>query len=257
MKSNTFKVAEDLFWVLAMWAVWFLGITLIINIVKSIIGAISSSEVDSFYNVVYVLGNIFIFIIGLLFITFLSNLVENGVTRKDYFIGVLFSSAAISIIIPPISWVISTIEKYILGLFLDISYAESSINSLDFDGNFIGDLIQLLIAAPYTSPDSNLILSFALFSFNLFVYFTLGLFIGSGFYRFGGTIGMFVLIPIAILFNVIIDAFLRKTLDLPLVSWLAMVDNMPMGIAFSAAIAATVILLVAIRYLTRKVAIKF
>lgn len=256
MKSNTFKVSEDLFWILVMWAVWFLGIILIINIVKSFIGGISGNEVDTFYNSVYVLGNIFIFIIGLIFITFLSDFVGNGVTRKDFFKGVLLSSIGISIIIPPISWFISMIEKFILGLFLEISYSEPSINSLDFDGNFIGDLIQLLIVSPYANPESNLVLSFALFSLNLFVYFTLGLFISSSFYRFGGTIGMFVSIPVAILFNVVIDAFLRKTLDLPLVPWFSAIRDFPNSMAFGSIIAAIVVLISAIKLLTRKVAIK-
>src|SRR5690606_38847102 len=226
--ENTRKAALDMFFIQLIWAFWFLGYMLIINVVR-IIGF--GREVNTFYDTEYVAGNIFILVIGLISTAFLPYFVELGVTRKAYFKGVLFAALGLSIALPILSLVISYLEKIVLSLFMNPSFVNASYNDIDFDGNVIGDLIEVIVAAPHVSIEDQFFLSLALFSFHLFSYYLAGWFISCCYYRFGQI--AFVSIAIAVSMYLLIDTSIRTLLDLPSIPWYSGVADLPAGVLIS------------------------
>src|SRR5690606_29352554 len=181
--ANFPKVATDMFMVQLIWTAGFLGIMLIVNIVKLIIAGNQGNLAEGFFNSLFVAGGIYMFVLGILSIYFLPHFVGNGVTRKDYFKGTVLASIGISIVIPIITMIITFLEKFILNI-VGLSYKEQTINNVDLDGNIIGDIIQSAIISPYVDPQNNWILAIAVLSLNIFVNYLIGWLIGSSFYRF-------------------------------------------------------------------------
>lgn len=249
--ENTRKAALDMFFIQLIWAFWFLGIMLIINVVRIIV---FGREVNTFYDSVYVAGNIFMLVIGLISTAFLPYFVELGVTRKAYFKGVLFAALGLSIALPILSLVISYLEKIVLSLFMNPSFVNASYNDIDFDGNVIGDLIEVIVAAPHVSIEDQFFLSLALFSFHLFSYYLAGWFISCCYYRFGQI--AFVSIAIAVSMYLLIDTSIRTLLDLPSIPWYSGVADLPAGVLISLIALVIVIWIAAVKFLTKNVAIK-
>lgn len=249
--ENTRKAALDMFFIQLIWAFWFLGIMLIINVVRIIV---LGREANTFYDSVYIAGNIFMLVIGLISISFLPHFVEHGITRKDYFKGVLFAALGLSIALPILSLVISYLEKIVLSIFLNPSFVEASFNDIAFDGNVIGDLVEVIVTAPHVSIEDQFFLSLALFSFHLFSYYLAGWFISSCYYRFGQI--AFVSIAIAIYLYLLIDTSIRTLLDLPSIPLYSAIADLPTGVLISLIAAVIVKWIVAVRLMTRNVAIK-
>lgn len=249
--ENTRKVAIDMFLIQLMWAFWFLGVMLVISVFRIII---LGREMNTYYDSVYAVGNIFMLVIGLIAISFLPYFVEHGITRKDYFKGGLFAALGLSITLPILSLVISYLEKIVLNLFMNPTFVEASFNDIAFDGNVVGDLIEVIVMAPHVSIEEHFFLSLALFSFNLFSYYLAGWFICSCYYRYGQI--AFVSIAIAIFLYLLIDTSIRTLLDLPSIPWYAAVADLPTGVLISLIAVVIVIWIVAVKLLTRNVAIK-
>src|SRR5690625_1396270 len=104
------KVGLDLFYVQLTWTFWALGIFLVINIGRLIF----LDYADSYYSGGYIAANVYMLVIGIIAINFLPYYVENGVTRKRFFIGNVLASMALSIIIPILIYIISFFEKLIV-----------------------------------------------------------------------------------------------------------------------------------------------
>src|SRR5690625_7520586 len=88
-KSTVPTIIKDLFKQQFKWTIIFLGILLIISIVKFGQSVVNGKGIDDFYSLALIAGNIFMFAIGIYCIGFMKYLIEHGVTRKDYFKGAL------------------------------------------------------------------------------------------------------------------------------------------------------------------------
>lgn len=249
--ENTRKVALDMFSIQLMWAIWFLGVMLLINIFRLIV---LGREMNTFYDSVYIAGNIFMLVIGLLSTAFLPYFVELGVTRKAYFKGSLFAALGLSIALPVLALVISYVEKIVLSLFVNPLFVKASFNDIAFDGNFLGDLIEVIVMPPHVSIEDQFFLSLALFIFNLFSYYLAGWFISCCYYRYGQI--AFVSIPIAVFMYLLVDTSIRTMLDIPSIPWYSAIANLPAVVLVSLIAVVIVIWIVAVKLLTRNVTIK-
>ncbi|MBY0098315.1 hypothetical protein [Mesobacillus maritimus] len=248
------KVALDMFVIQLVWTGGFLGIMFLINIVKLIIAGVQGNEVEGYFNTIFITGNIYMLIIGLLSIHFLSHYVGNGVTRKDYFIGSFLASIGIAIILPIFTIIISSLEKFVLNL-ASISTKVQSINEVDIDDNIIGDIVQSIIISPYVDPQDNWIMAISVLALNLYIYYLIGWLISSSFYRFDVMAGIgFILI--ALNFKMLKDTLLRISLELPVPGWFSWLDFLPSGMALIGVLLIIVVTVWFIRLLTKRIAIK-
>src|SRR5690625_4108027 len=163
------KTGLDLFYVQLTWTFWALGMFLLINIGRLIF----LNYVDSYYSGGYIAANTYMLVIGIIAINFLSYYVENGITRKNYFIGNILASIGLSIAIPILIYTISFFEKLIVHNFTSKVLRDHTLEgaveqvTTDIDGNIIGEIIQSIILTPFINPESNLVLSLALFSLHI------------------------------------------------------------------------------------------
>src|SRR5699024_3239539 len=81
-------IGFDLFTMHVIWTLWALGIFVVINIAQKIL----QINQDSIYNSGVIASNIYMFIIGIIAIAFLTYYVELGITRKSYFYGNVLAS---------------------------------------------------------------------------------------------------------------------------------------------------------------------
>jgi len=227
------KVAIDLYIVQMVWTGFFLGITIALHIFQLIGSAMwGDGTNDSFYNSSFISSNIFMLVIGMIAISFLSHYVENGVTRRDYFKGTLLASVGVSITIPVLSMILSFVERLLLGNLLNITYSDPDINSViaEIDGghigDFIGGMVQQIIFTPFIDLADHWVLSLALFSLNIFTYYLLGWLISSAFYHSGVLTGIPMII-LGLVFLTIEDTLLRMMLDFPLRYHFTLFDSLP------------------------------
>lgn len=248
------KVAQDMFTVQLIWTGGFLGIMLVINIVKGIMAGVQGNEVEGYFSSIFIAGNIYMLILGLLSIHFLPHFLGNGVTRKDYFIGTVLASIGLSIIIPIITIIVSVVERLILG-FVDMQYKTQTINEVDIDANVVGDIIQSIIITPYADPQHNWVLAISVLSVNIFIFYLVGWLISSSFYRYDiyAGLGSILLSMVLIMLK---DTLLRISLDLPIPGWFSTLDFLPVGIALLGIVLIILITIGLIRILTKRVAIK-
>ena len=254
MKPISFtKTGLDLLVIQFFWTLWALGIFIFIDVVKLIF----QSNVDVLYNTGYIASNIYMLVIGIIAISFLTYYVENGITRKNYFYGNVIASIGLSIVIPFLLYGLSLVEKFILNRFTSIVINEDVLKDIvvDVDGNIIGEIIQSLILTPFISPDSNLLLSLALFSLNIFVFYIIGWLIGAAFQRIGVIGGiLFILIGIALI--AVKDSMVRLAMDIPLFESFSALDIVPNGLALPVVFIVILLTFFLIRLLTKRATIK-
>ncbi|WP_077620702.1 hypothetical protein [Bacillus sinesaloumensis] len=248
------KVATDMFVVQSIWTGGFLGVMLIINIVKSVIAGSQGNEIEGYFSSIFIAGSIYMLVIGLLSIYFLPHYVGNGVTRKDYFMGTVIASIGLSILIPIVTIIVSFLEKFILHFF-NIAYKEQTINSVDVGDHIIGEIVQSIIISPHVDPQDNWLLAMGVLSLNIFVYYLLGWLISASFYRFDVIVGIgFILIGINI--KMLKDTLLRISLDLPIPGWFSSLDFLPSAFALISILLIILLSIWLIRLMTKRVAIK-
>lgn len=233
---NALKVAADMIWTLMTWTFGFLGVMYIINLIQIIFTIYRGDEVDGgFFASSVIASNIFMLVVGIIAMYFLSYYVEHGVTRKNYFRGTLLASVFVSIAIPVITILVSYLERLVLTHLLDVSYRMQDFNEIFYDvlieidggiGNIIGNMITSVIMSPNIDPFSQLLLATAVFALNIFMFYLLGWLIGAAF-RAGGTILGLLSVVMAFLINVLKDTLLRRALNLPFSERLAALDVMP------------------------------
>lgn len=254
------KVAKDIFSTQFSWALKFLGIMLVINIINIIRAIIQDRGVDNYFNAVLIPANLFMLVIGILSVFFLSHYVDYGVTRKDYFKANLLSSIGLSVIIPILAIGISTVQQFILKNVEAFSFRVADINSVvsEIDSDFIGDIVQSFILTPHVDPESNWILALAVFSLNIFTYYLIGWLISAGFYRFKAeaSIGGFGCILIALIILMLQDTLLRIALDLPIISSFATLEFLPLSVSVLGILLLVFISIWIIHSLTKNVVIK-
>lgn len=255
-QQSTFsKVAKEMFLVQLGWAGGFLGIVLVINIVKSFITGYQGSDVEGYFSTIFIAGNIFMIVLGILAINFLPHYVGMGVTRKDYFIGAFLASLGITIFIPIMTIIISRLEQILFNM-IDISYKVQTINEVNIKDNIIGDIIQSIIISPHVSPQDNWLLAAIILGINIFIYYLLGWLISVSFYRLDVISGI-IFIFISVVLKMLKDTFLRIALDLPVVGWFTSLENfLPSGIAWLGILLVIIATVRLIRKLTSRVPIK-
>lgn len=259
MKQKTIypKVATDLFWVQLFWALGFLGVLLVIQIIKAILSITQGNEMSDYFDAVFIAANIFMLVIGIISsYGFLPYYVGNGVTRKDYFKGSAIASVGLSITIPIIASVISVIQVFIVNLINLTILKDSSLgnNATGGEGSIIGEIILSIIFTPFVDLQSNWLLAIFVFALNIFIYYLVGWLIGSGFYRFGVLFGLICII-IAFLVIYAQDLLLSIALGLPVQDMFASL-HFPIYTAIIGIFVLIVITLWMIRQLTKRVAIK-
>lgn len=187
------KVTTDMSRVLISWAAWFVAIVIALYFVTTYImggdvkannqlnelvmrildrqwGAESvQSDIQGFVSFIFHPSKIFMLVIGISNLSFLTFFVKQGVTRKDYFIGAILSSIVVSLTITVVSIIAFVVE----GAFI-------ANVSLQYEGMW-GLLLILHIL-------------------NLLIYFTIGWLIGAGFYRYGGGGILFILLAVSVAF---------------------------------------------------------
>lgn len=247
------KVAQDMYLSQFFWTISFLGILLFISIVRLLL-ALQGDEAEGFFNSVFVASNIYMFIIGILAVYFLSYFVGNGVTRKDYFLGATIASVGLSITIPIITIIVYFIEKIILNL-IGIQYKVQTINEIELDGNIIGDTIQMMILSPYVDPNENWLLATLVLCSNIFIAYLLGWFISCSFYSYDVIIGLIAIIMVIFL-KMIKDTLLRIAIDLPAIGWFNSLDVLPISVAIACILFVILIILAVIRHTTKRVSVK-
>lgn len=254
-QAKYMKVAKGLLFVQGKWTITFLAIVLFITILKIIFGAIRGNEVDGFFETAFVASNIYMFITGIIAVSFLAYFVENGVTRKDYFLGAIIAAIILSIFLPIIAVIINLIEKFVFTLF-HIPYKVTNLDDIEFDGDIISDFVQSLIVSPYVNPDSNVFLACFILFINLFVAYLLGWFIRAGYYRFGSMIG-FLFIVIAVCLKLLKDTLIRVQLDQQIVSWFLNFTTLPLSMTIIGVVAIIAFMIFMIRMATKRVTVKF
>lgn len=247
------KVSLDLFTAQLNWTFWFLGIILVVNIVRLIFGM----NTDSLYSGIYIASNIYMLVIGIIAINFLPYYVENGVTRKVYFLGTTIASLGVSIALPILAYLISLIEKLFFNNVTHLRVIEKTLTEVvtDLDGNVLGEVIVSFILAPLINLEDHLLLSLGVFSLNLFVFYLAGWLISATFYRLGVIAGI-LMIAVAIVIVGIKDSMIRITLNTPLFETFSALSIVPKGLALPVVAITILITIILIRLLTKRAAVK-
>jgi len=262
--KNYLKVTRDLFWTQMGWTFGFLGIMFVINLIQIVLSITQGSEVDGgFYASIMIAANIYMLIIGITAIYFLRYYVELGVTRKTYFIGTLLASIGLSIVIPIITLLVSLLERFILTSVFHLSYNIQNINEisndvlLDIDdgfGSVVAELVLSVILSPNLDPSNNWMLAIGVFALNIFIFYLLGWLISVGFYA-GGTITGLAFIILALGMNLLKNAFLRISLDLPVSGHFLALESLPLGVTLPGLLLLMIIPIWIIRQLTKNAVI--
>jgi len=249
------KVANDMFFTQGSWAMTFLGIMLIIQMVKMVTSLFNGSDLNSYYAATFIASNIFMLVIGIISpIGFIPHFVSHGVTRKDYFKGTVLGTIGLALAIPIISAVVSSILSLIEKLLnLSLSMVPFEGKDIAEEGNLIADIILSIIFTPYVDLGSNWLLALFVFALNIFTYYVAGWFIGSAFCRLG-ILGI-LSIPAAFILIFVEDLFISISLGLPVPSF---AESLEIPFIFSLAViwASIAIVCWGIRQLTKRISVK-
>lgn len=253
---NFTKVASDMFFVQGMWAAGFLGVMLIVQIIKIVTATFSDHEVNAFFDATFIAANIFMLVIGIISaIGFIPHYVGNGVTRKDYFKGAILGTIGLSIAIPIVSAIVTSLFSLILNLLnlrINIVSFENNVN--DPDGNIIGHLVTSVIFSPHIELSSSWLLAILIFALNIFTYYCAGWLIGSAFSRWG-VIGGLLSIVIGFIVIQAEDILLSASLGLNVPSFLEDFE-IPIVLSMVGIILVITICLWLIRQLTKRIIVK-
>lgn len=180
INSKTIKVFKYLYMEQLKWGVWFILANIIIHVVMAVFALKADDLLKNLFEFSYNPTSFYMLVIGIIAgFMFLPFYVKQGVTRKDYYIGSVLSSIALSVTLSALFGTISAIENMIFNNF-----------------NYTFEYEAIILNA-----NSNWLIFFFLYSINIFTYYLLGWLINVGFYRFKGLIGVgFVLVAILLLF---------------------------------------------------------
>lgn len=254
------KVATDMFLVQLFWAFGYLGIVIMIHIIRVITSFVNDSEPSNFFATIYFSSNIFMLVIGIIgAYGFLEYFVGNGVTRRDYFKGSAIAAVGLSMAIPIVTSIVTVIETAIFKYF-NVSFkvenfsVESWIDNDDgFIGDFVGNVVQTVVFSPFIDLNDNWILAICGLALNIFFYYLIGWFISAAFQQLGAVLGLGSIL-VAIAFVFIQDLFLRTLLGLQVNGMLEDVQ-VPLIGAVLGVFLTFIIILSLIRQLTKKVPI--
>ena len=174
------KVAFDLFYEQFKWSIWFFAFLIAAHIIGMVIVARNDTLIEQFFVFSSNSVAIFMLICGILAAYgFMGYYVQQGITRKDLYIGTVFSTLALALAVTLIPLAVNSIEQLI--------------------SNFSALPVKADTSALF-DPASGWFSAAAIFLLNAFTYHLIGWLIGVGYYRFGWLIGFgFIAIAIAAL----------------------------------------------------------
>lgn len=202
-KATYGKIAVDSFMVQIMWALWGLGVILLIYVLLGAVN-ISGHGVRDFFSSYYHTANIYMLVTGIIAVTaLLPYFVRHGVTRRDYFQGAALACLGLAVAITLLFSLITGLE-YALTRAFGYTLAVDPVREIHFGAAAINGLLPglflLILDAPFVALSSNWWLSPAVFCLNLVTYYLLGMMLGAAFYRYGAPGGLgFILLALALL----------------------------------------------------------
>ncbi|WP_087974373.1 hypothetical protein [Oceanobacillus rekensis] len=262
MKQQSFfsKVAVDMFYVQLKWSLWFLSFILTAHIIMIIVSINTGNPLGDFIFFSHGSSKIYMLVIGIISAyAFLTFYVNQGITRKDYFIGASLAAIGVSFAIAIIATLLTGLEYIILEMTnlpieLDRGMVDTVIESSDNSVSIF--LPKAIVGSSILVHSSNWLLSMFMYTLNILSIYAVGWFIGSGYYRFGWIAG-FGFIALAIAFIVIGDLLWGTDIEEPLSNWLPFTSiDLPLYGSFLGAIVLIGIILGFIRVITRRVTIK-
>ncbi|GEK57968.1 hypothetical protein CHL76_06160 [Marinococcus halophilus] len=152
------------------WTLWFLGILYLVRVAAHFINLffLGAEFNIVLLNFAYEPSKVYMLVIGLVSVyTFLGFCIEHGLTRRHYYQAALLSSAAIALVITAAIAVFNLMDTVIFNTNASVFYL------IDTD-----TLFEVLL------PGS------AAYFVTVLLYYLLGMFIASGFYRFGWLTGL-------------------------------------------------------------------
>ncbi|REJ22114.1 hypothetical protein [Caldibacillus debilis] len=263
-RSVSAKIAIDMFAVQMGWALWYLGIVTMIQIVRLIFSAKNGSRIEDFFLSTGQSANIFMFVLGILAVyAFMPAFIRNGVTRKEFFKGGIAAAAGLALALPLIAGGMALAERSLVRL-ADLPVSYHSADMIDSGGDspssWVRTIIRMIIVPVFDIPLADLqengLLAIALHALNLAFFYLSGWLIGAGFYRYGGPAGLGFIVLALFFFH--LRAFLwKKEAAESLKQWLP-VDtfSIPLPGFIFASLALIFIMAWLIRLLTRRVAVK-
>ena len=260
MKQQSFfsKVAVDMFLVQFKWSLWFISFILLAHIIMIIVAVNVNFPLGDFLFFSHRSSKIYMLVIGIISAyAFLTFYVNQGITRKDYFIGSSLAAIGVSLAIAIIATVLTGLEYIILEMMnLPINLDRAMVGVESSDNSISIFLPKAIVSSSILVHSSNWLLSMLMYTLNILTYYVIGWFIGSGYYRFGWVAG-FGFIALAIVFITVGDLLWGTEIGEPLSSWLPFTSiDLPLYGSFLGAIILIGIIIGLIRLLTRRVTIK-
>ncbi|WP_033542937.1 hypothetical protein [Planococcus sp. CAU13] len=230
------KIARGTFHEQFKWSLWFFGFLTAAHIIGLIIVNITDEQLLGFFVFSTHSVSIFLLVCGIISVyVFMGLFVQQGVTRKDSYLGIAIAALALTFAVTLISLVLNAIEQLIAG---------SMSLPLETDvTNMFEPAAGWFAAACY-------------YYLNMLTYYLVGWFIGVGYYRYGWLIG-FVFVALAIL-AISINGYFWGDADLS--SIIPLIPHSPADASPVIAVIGSLILntalLISIRLLTKRMAIK-
>lgn len=238
----------------------FLGIMLIIFTFVTFSDIYHGDQSEIYYSIAITIIALPMLAIGLSTALSIRDVVENGITRKDYFKGTLISACIIAVLLPIMTLVISIISETIFVNVSDIQFKLVEQNIFNYAGagtDAFSDTFFTVFSTAYIDPQVNLLLSLITASLNGFMFYLLGWLFGIILYRSkssfnaGSLFGILSLI-IAGTWNMSLSLLLEPTVSNRILLFTD-VPNFLIIISLGAVLLLTIYL---IRLLTRNIVIK-
>lgn len=232
------KVAFDIFYEQFKWSIWFLGILAAIHVSVLIYFENSGSvgvepSIVGFFEFSRYSTAIFMLVCGIMAVyVFMTYHVQQGVTRKDAYIGIAGGTFVLSLFLTLMPLMLNGIE------FLLTEYTALPLTFTSF-----GSTSEWLMEAVF-------------YLLNIFTYYMVGWLIGVGYYRFGWIIG-FLFIAAAIVALTMNGYFWGEDDISTVIPWIPTIQ--PHGspvISIVGSLVLISVLLAVMRMLTKRMAIK-
>lgn len=170
MSNIAKKVTIDLYTVQMKWVAWYLPIVYVLYF--ALVWFLKEPEIQemSLLTFTFQTATIFMLVCGILSSTiFLPMFVKQGISRKSYFQGALFSSIALALTINGMSVLLT----WIISLFNMTAFQNVELSSLGANSWALTTIAYIIL---------------------VMLYFLVGWFIGSSFYRYGSSKGFIAII---------------------------------------------------------------
>ncbi|MCH4826271.1 hypothetical protein [Planococcus halocryophilus] len=227
------KIAVDLFTEQLKWSLWFFSFVTIAHIIGLVIVSINDAHIQEFFVFSSYSVAIFLLVCGIISAYgFMGQFVQQGITRKDLYIGTVISVFALALAVTLIPLAITGIE-YLISSFVALPINTNTDTVFDLSSGWL--------------------LATSTFFLNVTTYYLIGWLIGVGYYRFGWVIG-FGFIAIAIAALSLNSFFWVNNSVVPWIPYNSVGASIVLSVSGSLILIS--LLLLFIRILTRRITIK-